>query len=253
MTARDIVRLLASRHLGDVFVAECKDGPTQMTTHNRMDAWAMRKSWANFCTIAYEVKMSRSDFLNDHKWQSYLASCNEFYFVAPKGLIGKNELPPEAGLMEVFATGNGLRIVKKAPSRSTPISSLVFEYVLMCRTRIVDEYDNSREARIERRQKELADAKMVGRTIEQLVSRRHKQIEDENQDLRSRIAKIENIEKLLAGKGFMLSKWAWESGIAADIVSRNGDIRDALRPALEQLVKAIEVVSPLLAQEPKDE
>lgn len=47
----------------------------------------------------YEIKVSRGDFKSDKKWTEYLAFCNQFYFVCPKGMIKLDELPPEIGLI----------------------------------------------------------------------------------------------------------------------------------------------------------
>lgn len=50
----------------------------------------------------YEFKVSRADYFADlkrGKWQKYLRYCNTFSFVCPKGLIDKNEVPPEVGLL----------------------------------------------------------------------------------------------------------------------------------------------------------
>lgn len=44
MNASDVVSLIAARHTNDVFVPECKDGPTWGGGAMRLDAWAMRKS-----------------------------------------------------------------------------------------------------------------------------------------------------------------------------------------------------------------
>lgn len=43
MDAGTIVALLRTKHAEDVFVDECKDGPTHYGHHLRMDAWAMKK------------------------------------------------------------------------------------------------------------------------------------------------------------------------------------------------------------------
>jgi hypothetical protein len=51
----------------------------------------------------YEVKSSRSDFLNDAKWEKYLPYCTQFAFVAPAGAIFRWELPRECGLIEYGA------------------------------------------------------------------------------------------------------------------------------------------------------
>jgi hypothetical protein len=54
ITAPQILELLRVKHEGDVFVPECKTGPSQGHDHSRFDAWVMRKSWANAETIGYE-------------------------------------------------------------------------------------------------------------------------------------------------------------------------------------------------------
>jgi hypothetical protein len=93
ITAQTIVDLLAEKHSSDVFIRECKDGPSVNNSHCRLDAWAMKRSWSSPCTYGYEVKVSRQDFLKDDKWRNYLPYCNEFYFAATKGLIQLEELP----------------------------------------------------------------------------------------------------------------------------------------------------------------
>lgn len=72
----------------------------------RFDAWAINLYPSkNFLRIAYEIKVSRSDFLREmkhpEKRTQALQLSNQFYFVAPIGLIKPGELPPEAGLIEV--------------------------------------------------------------------------------------------------------------------------------------------------------
>lgn len=52
-------------------------------------------------TMGYEIKVSRGDFLQDKKWESYLKFCTRFYFVAPKGIIKTEELPEGIGLIEI--------------------------------------------------------------------------------------------------------------------------------------------------------
>ena len=78
--ARQIVDLLDVRHGRDVFVPECKGGPTWGGGHRRLDAWAMRRSYTKPCVWGYEIKISRSDFFADEKWPGYLPFCNQFYF-----------------------------------------------------------------------------------------------------------------------------------------------------------------------------
>lgn len=145
LTSRKILALLATKHSGDVFVPECKDGPTasyQMRgygTHRRMDAWVMNKSWANATVTAYEIKVNRNDFLRDEKWTDYLPLCNCFYFVCPHGTIKPEELRKGVGLIYVSKTGTRLFMKRKAVHRKVRIPEEVWRYIMMCRVEIVDE------------------------------------------------------------------------------------------------------------------
>ena len=135
ITANHITHLLSCKHLEDVFVSECKNGPSGKGLL-RMDGWAMKKSWSNPHTYGYEIKVSRSDFLGDNKWQGYLTYCNFFHFVCPSGLIQPDELPKDVGLMYVSKSGNKLFTKKKAVWRDVEIPEELWRYVLMARTKI---------------------------------------------------------------------------------------------------------------------
>jgi len=126
--ARQIVSLLRTRHSGDVFIDECKDGPTWGGGHLRLDAWSMRRSWTSPEFTAYEIKAARSDFLSDQKWVQYLDLCNAFYFVCPWGMISPAEVGTEAGLIWVASTGTRLFTKKKAPHRpcEPPVPLLLY-------------------------------------------------------------------------------------------------------------------------------
>lgn len=153
MTAETIIDLLRAKHADAIFVTECKNGPTQgIGGHARLDAWVMPKSWSNPAIIGYEVKVSRSDFINDNKWRGYLFCCNQFYFAAAPGIIDPKELPPEAGLLEVSKTGTRLFLKKKTIHRdfttAEELQSIltVFRYVLMCRAKITREFISEQRA-----------------------------------------------------------------------------------------------------------
>lgn len=141
ITAQRILELLIEKHSSDVFIPECKDGPSQFRSHNRMDGWAMKKSWASPLTIVYEIKVSRNDFMQDIKWRAYLPCGNEFYFVCPTGLIDTSECPEEAGLMYVSRTGNRLYTKKKSPYRDIKVPEEVYRYILMSRVVVGREYE----------------------------------------------------------------------------------------------------------------
>jgi hypothetical protein len=162
MNAATIIRILSKKHENDVFVSECKSGPTVGTEHDRLDGWAMRKSWSNPLTFGYEVKVSRTDFLRDDKWHRYRAYCNELYFVCPRDLIKPNELPDDVGLLYVASTGERLFTKKKAHRREVTIPEELFRYVLICRARIDPEGASrpmSQEQKLEHWRKWLVDRK----------------------------------------------------------------------------------------------
>lgn len=137
ITAKHIKELLKAKHDKDVFYTEVKTGEswTDKGKLRIMDAWAMKISWANPLVIAYEIKISRADFLNDTKWHNYLQYCNEFYFVCPYGMIEKRELPPNVGLIYVTKNGSMLRKVSKAAYRRVTIPESLFRYLLFYRAR----------------------------------------------------------------------------------------------------------------------
>lgn len=190
ISSSKIVESLAAKHSEDVFVPECKDGPTQTGAgHLRLDAWAMKKSWSNPCVYGYEVKVSRSDFIRDDKWHNYLNYCNSFYFVCPKGLIKPEELPEEAGLIYCLETGK-LFTKKKAPFRQVAIPENLFRYLLMCRVRIQREqmYGEAKISRLEY-WKDWLETKKEGRQIGYKVRdaiRQHVfETERQNRDLKT--------------------------------------------------------------------
>lgn len=98
INAEDILQYLRSSGFNgnlDVGVSEfCPYGEAR-----RLDLFYFSR-W-NRETRGYEIKVSRSDFLADKKWQEYLKYCRVFYFVAPTGIIKPSELPPEIGLIEI--------------------------------------------------------------------------------------------------------------------------------------------------------
>lgn len=116
MIAEDIINALRSRHSAEeIFVTELRGGSGGRSTDNSyIDAWAMHPypSKQN-CRVAYEVKVSRGDFLRDikqpHKHRAALVHSNEFYFAAPEGMLRAEEMPLFAGLLEVKTMEHGPR------------------------------------------------------------------------------------------------------------------------------------------------
>jgi hypothetical protein len=128
--------MLATKHDSSkaFFVEECKLGEQGS---RRLDAWVLLKTWSPLTAIGYEVKVDRSDFLNDRKWEDYLPACHEFNFVCPAKLIDPAELPKGVGLLWT----NGTRLVtKRKAARSKPDPETMVRlmaYALMSRARPV--------------------------------------------------------------------------------------------------------------------
>lgn len=127
--ASDILIRIAKRHTKDFFITECKNGPTWFGPHHRMDAVAIVKSWAHPNVTAYEIKVSRSDWERDNKWQFYLKYCNTFYIAAAPGIVSLDELPDGVGLFEY--TGRGLRHTRKAVYQERELYAPMLMYVIM--------------------------------------------------------------------------------------------------------------------------
>lgn len=129
--ADQIKAALANKHIDDFFLTEVKDGPTHYGSHFRLDALAFKKSWANPAIIGYEIKVSRSDFQRDDKWPAYLALCNQFSFVCPKGLIETDELPQEVGLIYYNPDKGTLYTKRKAMHRMIDEPIDMYKYIMM--------------------------------------------------------------------------------------------------------------------------
>lgn len=139
LTAVDLQAMLAQRHSDDVFVSECKDGPTQTRNHLRLDAWVLAKTWSPITAIGYEIKVDRGDWRRDEKIHNYMPLCHVLYVVAPKGVVPVDELPAGVGLLEPIGAAGRLQMKRKAARREIVLPAELMVYVLMCRTKITRE------------------------------------------------------------------------------------------------------------------
>ena len=88
------------------------------TGPGQADVITIKPSYNRFNLDIYECKVTRSDFLQDiktGKYKKYLQHCNKLYFAAPSGIIKKEELPDEVGL--IVRGDNGWSTVKTAKKR----------------------------------------------------------------------------------------------------------------------------------------
>lgn len=137
-TERSITELLVQRHAKDVFVAGCALGSRQLGA-KELDGWALLRTWSPVTTVGYEIKVARSDWLRDQKVPTYQRTVHLMYVVAPKGVVQALELPAGCGLLEVSSTGHHLLTRVKPVRHENPDNGPLLLYVLMSRTRIVDD------------------------------------------------------------------------------------------------------------------
>ncbi len=222
MRANQILELLAVKHSKDLFVPECKDGPTQWGSHLRLDAWAMMRSWANPRSVGYEIKVSRSDFLQDSKLESYMQYCHQFYIVAPSGIVSKEELPEGAGLMVPSKNATKLFTKVKATYRDIEWPLDLLRYILLARVHFVG-YDNegrfsARERTIEYwrewlKTKEINHAfgYRVSRTIRQEIDKQITAVERENSRFKAENEGLAQIKRMAGELGISIhNDWQME-------------------------------------------
>lgn len=137
ISSQTICRALHAHHAEDFFFAEVKSGSSWHPAGGQrlaiMDALAIKKSYARPCWTGYEIKVSRSDFQRDSKWTAYLPFCNRFYFVCPKGMITKDEIPAPAGLIWYDPENKKLHTVKATAYRQVEVSKDILLYLLYSR------------------------------------------------------------------------------------------------------------------------
>lgn len=212
VTAQTLVAALERRHAKDIFVSECKNGPTHSTSHRRMDGWALLKTWSPVTAIGYEVKVSRSDWLRDEKIASYLPLCHLLYIVAPKGIVKLEELPPNVGLLEPVGDGTRLVARRKAARREVELPSDLFVYVLMSRTKITRDTnfpEDNRAYRTNVLEEWLADRAYRDRLAVYVSDKIRKKFDDQQrllEKLDDRARSLESVKARIEELGFDTAK-----------------------------------------------
>lgn len=106
----------------------------------RPDVYTLQKSFTNPNPMAYEIKVSVSDFRSDvtkAKWHNYKRYAYGVTFAVPMGLITKNDLPEGCGLMTF--NGQSWRTVKKATLHPRELSTQFLLKLLMDGNRLLSE------------------------------------------------------------------------------------------------------------------
>lgn len=136
VTSTEIKLALAKYHPKDYFISECKTDSTYFSGPQGLlifDGLAITKSYTSPCVTGYEIKVSRSDFQRDNKYHLYLQYCNEFYFVVPAGLLKKEEIPDDMGLIYYYPETGKLMKKKRALYRQIEEPVGVYKYIIFSR------------------------------------------------------------------------------------------------------------------------
>lgn len=238
ITAKQIVELLSQKHASDVWIPECKDGPTWGGGHYRLDGWAMKRSWSPLCFVGYEVKVSRSDFVNDDKWPSYLDLCHQLYFVCPAGLIDPVEVPEQCGLICVSKTGTRLYTKKKAPHREIQPPGNLMAYALMRADRFTPMHNGdglSREEKIRDWLSEKDRKRNLGQLVNQRIAERIHNAEAENHRLKCGLSRLSKVKALLDELGIDPDNYRVEDQLKTRL---SGELPTELRFRLERVVQS---------------
>lgn len=204
----------------------------------RADVVTVKPSYTRFCVAIYEVKVSRADFLGDlraEKWRGYLPHCHRIYFAVPAGMVKKDEVPPEAGL--IVRGPNGWQVQKGAPPREVEIPDFTLLSMIFVRQRMplrhrnisqkLDAFGRSASWKLDQKQqarllgKELADAYAKREEYESLVGR----LGSREMDINS---KIKVVDEFIQGS-LGMPKFSWLA--AGEIKNRLKEIKEDLDAA----------------------
>lgn len=259
MESNTIRKIIAKKHEKDVVVFECKNGPSWVSGHLlKLDAWVMRSSWANPACIGYEIKVNRSDFLQDEKWPNYLKYCNEFYFVCPSGLIYPEELPHDVGLYYVSKNGAKMFCKKKAPYRKVEIPENLYRYILMCRSKIVSDQTCPKTNNKEYWENWLKNKEInrdfgyhVSGSIRETVNKRIEEVEKENKQLKLLVEQTEQTIQILKREGFEIgthwfSEYKVRNKLKEKLDKLNGEVPEELYQYFDNITRGLEHIKKVL-------
>lgn len=252
ISADVLLDALALRHSGDVFVPECKNGPTHGASHRRFDAWVLLKTWSPVTSIGYEIKVSRSDWRRDTKIEEYLPLCHRFFIVAPKGIVPMEELPEGVGLLEMVGQHQRLVMRRKAVRRDIDLPEDLMVYVLMFRAQIAREFQRDNQWRIDTLRawtKAKDDRTDLSSAVNEKIRKRFSDQEDRNAALQRQIGLFTNIRARITELGFdpdqEVSRWPVEDRLRklSGVVDTNTEIRiDAAIRELQRVKEQFETI-----------
>lgn len=193
VTAQDIKYALSLKHREDFFLTEVKNGSTWMSKELAiMDGLAIKKSWTKPCLTGYEIKVSRSDFMNDEKWPVYKELSHRFYFACPKGLIEPGELPDDVGLIWYNPENKNLYTRKKAKFRDIEMSADMFYYIILSRLENqLHPFFSSKREMLEQYVIDKVSKRELGRRVATKMAKELNDLEKENLEMKRKLERLE--------------------------------------------------------------
>lgn len=250
MDSKKIISLLKERHHEDVFIEECYCNAYGTF---RMDAWCMAGYWSKRRAIGYEIKVSRSDFVNDNKWRNYLDCCNEFYFVCPFGLIQPEEIPFDVGLCWVSKTETMIKIKRKAPHRPAIIPEGLWFQIIKNRMSVIKNSMFKKQdywkAWLKEREINSEFGRQVSESIRKTVREKIETVQMENAKFRALLEKERYTLAKLKESGIDLEKlshWNFEAVLNEKINQVNCALPKGLEHALLMAENNMKTIRELL-------
>ena len=127
MTAEEIKAILLKRHsslLRWICVTELPTTTSLCSTLRIIDVFAMAliQSLNNYERIAYEIKVSRADWLSElrhpRKRAAAMSLSNRFFFVLAFGIYKKGDLPKDdCGILEITSQKQ-IKLIRRAKRRT---------------------------------------------------------------------------------------------------------------------------------------
>lgn len=170
-----------------IFLEELRLGTGfSRNSDQRMDAWAMHTYPSHgHHRVAYEVKVTRADFRQEirtpSKRRHALLWSNVFYFVAPVGVVPREEVPPECGLLEVV--GDDPETARLLTTISAPVRDSMWPTWCFV-------------ASLARRMREANEAEQLRKQVEE-ASRLRQYHEDRIRDLELSLGALRGLVKQL--------------------------------------------------------
>ena len=264
VTSTDIKLALKEFHNGkpSYFITECKTCSTYFPDPQgllKFDGLAITKSYTKPNIIGYEIKVSRNDFLQDNKWHLYLQYCNEFYFVVPKGLVKKEELPDHVGLIYFNPDTKGLRTVKKALYRQIEEPVGVYKYIIF--SRLEEDRSPFYNDRAEYCKDYLEDKVVKSAIGQRLGTKLAKDLEDAEKRLKSlqsaekELQAWKSVKKVLDKAGILPWRWFDNDSWVTDLEQRLSGKMDPidLELAIKDASRLLTRLQDMQVQEEQDD